>query len=429
MRAIIAATLLLSAALSSSASAQGSAKTDLANGVTDTAIKLGWMGDETAGGASVELPNLRGLQAYAAYINARGGILGRQLQIINLDDKFTPEGGRINFRRLVNDDRVLAIANMGGSHISTPLAPSVADAKVPILFPVQTIDAQLNVPYFFNITSHFADQADVMVASAAKAVGGADKLKMFVARLNVPSGQEFDSYIQRSLAVQKGTYVGAATMSITQTDYTPTVIEIRRAMEKGANYVALHGSLRTALGVLAAVSKAGIKTPIVGIQAHASPELFLKAPADVIAQFSTVQSVLPPSDASPGAKDMLAFVAANPNFAEFAKEPYFAQGWLTGVFLKAAAERAAQANGGALTRQTLYDALKTKFDTGGLSCPLDFTTGDRHYTTCSTTIAWNGKDLIATEPFATARRFDLDLCPAGYDCATLSVALDELVAP
>lgn len=36
---------------------------------------------------------------------------------------------------------------------------------------------------------------------------------------------------------------------------------------------------------------------------------------------------------------------------------------------------------------------------------------------------------VSHPDFATARRFDLDLCPAGYDCATLSVALDELVAP
>src|ERR1051326_7614077 len=140
----------------------GGVKTDANNGVTDTTIKIGWMGDETAGGASVELPDLHGLQAYAEYINAKDGIAGHQLQVIDLDDKFTADNGTVNFRRLVNDEKVLAIAKMGGSQITTPLAPSVNTAKIPVVFPVQTIDAQLNAPNFFNITSHYADQADVL---------------------------------------------------------------------------------------------------------------------------------------------------------------------------------------------------------------------------------------------------------------------------
>lgn len=402
VRSLIFSTAMTLVMAGGSAMAQTtSAVSNPANGVTDDSIKLGWMGDLTGPGAPVGVPNLRGLQAFASHINEKGGILGRKLQVLEIDDKFMPDNGTVNFRRLLNDDMVLAIANMGGSQITTPLGPAVNAAKVPVIFPYQTIDAQLKVPYFFNLTSHYADQADVIVAHGIKTVGGADKLKIFVARLNVPSGEEFDTYIKESLKVQGGEYMGSLTIVATQSEYTPTVVQIKQAIDKGANYIALHAPARSALGLFNTMSKLGVDVPIGGIQALATPDVFRRGPAEIIDDFVAVQSVLPPGSGEPGAKEMQAYIDAHPNYATDSLEPYFAQGWITGQVFKTAAENAAKANGGKLDRATLFEALKSKFDTGGLTCPLDFTTGEMKYTPCATTIVWNGKSLVAGEPFST----------------------------
>jgi len=375
-------------------------KSDL-KGVTDTAIKVGWMGDETGGSASVQLPDLAGLQAYAAYINAHGGVLGRQLQIINLDDKWAPDNATVNFRRLVNDDQVIAIANIGGSQNSTPLAPAVHAAKIPVIFPVQTVDAQVQTPYFFNLIAHYADQADVIVAAAAKKVGGPSKLNMYVARLNVPSGQEFDEYAQRALKTQGARYAGTATMGATQNDYTPTVLQIKTAVEAGANYVALHGALRTAIGLLAALDKANVTVPVIGITAHAAPSLYKALSPEVIGRFTSIQSVLPPNSDSAGTRELQAYVKANPQRGDDALEPFFSLGWLTGEVLKQGIETAVKDTGGTLTRETLYRALSGKFDARGLTCQMDFTGDKMHYTACLTTFGWNGTALVPTEQFST----------------------------
>jgi branched-chain amino acid transport system substrate-binding protein len=378
----------------------GGVKTDANNGVSDTTIKIGWMGDESGPGASVELPNIHGLQAYAEFINAKGGIAGHQVQVIDLDDKFTADNGTVNFRRLVNDEKVLAIANMGGSQITTPLAPAVNTAKIPVVFPVQTVDAQMNVPYFFNVTSHYADQADVLVASAAKAVGSAAQLNLFVARLSVPSGEEFDQYVQRSLQSQGAKYAGNVTMDGTQTDFTPTVVQMKQAMEKGANAVVVHGPLSTGLGLFTAMSKASVTIPVFGINALVAPTLFQKGPSDVLSNFAAVQSVLPPNATVAGAKEIQDYLSANPKWNADGLEPYFTQGWITGSIIKQAAEKAAQDNGGTLTRATLETALSGKWDFGGLTCPLDFSANVK-YTPCATAFGWDGKGLVAKQDFAS----------------------------
>lgn len=376
-------------------------KSNPANGITDTEIKLGWMGDLTGPGAPVGVPDLRGLQAFADHVNSQGGILGRKLKVMELDDKFMADNGTVNFRRLVNDDQVLAIANMGGSQITTPLGPTVNATQIPVVFPYQTVDAQLDVPYFFNLTSHYADQADVIVAHGAQVVGGADKLKIFVARLSVPSGEEFDRYVQEAVKVQGGEYLGSLTIDATQSEYTPTVVQLIKAKEAGANYIALHAPARSALGLFNTMSKLGLDMPIGGIQALATPDVFRRGPAEIIDEFVAVQSVLPPGSGVPGGEEIRSYIQEHPNYSDDAMEPYFSQGWITGKFFKAAVEAAAKAGGGEVTRQALFEAMKTTFDTGGLSCALDFTAGPKNYTPCATTIVWNGESLVAESPFET----------------------------
>jgi len=389
------AVLLASPALGADS---GGLKTDPANGISDSTIKIGWMGDESGPAASSEEPDIHGLQAYADFINTRGGILGRQFQIIDLDDKSRTDNATVNYRRLVNDEHVLVIADMAGSQVATPLAPAVMSARIPVVFPQQTTDAQLQVPYFFNLTSHYADSADVIVATAAKMVGGPSKLKMLVIRLSVPSGEEFNSYIQTSLKVQGGQYAGVATVDYTQEDYTPTIVQIKQAMASGANAIAVHSSPKNAAGLFNAMSKSGVSLPIVGQQSLAEPNLFKNGPPEIVAKFEAVQSILPSNSGVPGAKDMDAYVKTHPQYATEGLDLKFSQGWLSGWIIAEALRRAASENGGVVARDAMYKALSAKFDTGGLTCKLDFT-GPMHYTPCATAMVWDGRSMVSKAGF------------------------------
>src|SRR5690606_33790680 len=58
-----------------------------AEGVTADSIVLGWMGDVTGPTASSQGFNLRGAEAAVEYYNAQGGVLGRQIELVALDDQ------------------------------------------------------------------------------------------------------------------------------------------------------------------------------------------------------------------------------------------------------------------------------------------------------------------------------------------------------
>jgi branched-chain amino acid transport system substrate-binding protein len=78
-------------------------------GVTPTSIKLGNITSiQGQFGPDAFSPSLYGLQAYAASINARGGVNGRKLTIDTCDDKGTGDGNLACAQKLVDQDKIFA---------------------------------------------------------------------------------------------------------------------------------------------------------------------------------------------------------------------------------------------------------------------------------------------------------------------------------
>src|SRR3954464_7314217 len=79
------------------------------DGVTDNTILIG----QTIGitgqiaGAVKELNE--GANAYLNQVNQRGGVNGRKIQLITLDDKFEPAVSAKNAEKLINEDKVFAL--------------------------------------------------------------------------------------------------------------------------------------------------------------------------------------------------------------------------------------------------------------------------------------------------------------------------------
>src|SRR5437870_1996989 len=84
-------------------------------GVTDTAIKIGVHTSLTGGASSVGQGSKVGISTAVAEINANGGISGRKLDVIFVDDRSAPDGGVAAVRRLIDDDTVFAVFGAGPS--------------------------------------------------------------------------------------------------------------------------------------------------------------------------------------------------------------------------------------------------------------------------------------------------------------------------
>lgn len=78
-------------------------------------IKVGWYGPLSGPAASVGVCGERAVKLAISQINANGGILGRQIELVEYDDEGTAENAVKLVTRLIEQDKVVGIV---GSHLS-----------------------------------------------------------------------------------------------------------------------------------------------------------------------------------------------------------------------------------------------------------------------------------------------------------------------
>jgi len=102
-------------------------------GVTDTEIKIGST-NPYSGPASAYGTIGRAEAAYFRMINDQGGINGRKIDFISLDDGYSPPRTLEQVRRLVEEEQVLLLAGTLGTPTNTAIHKYVNAKKVPHIF-------------------------------------------------------------------------------------------------------------------------------------------------------------------------------------------------------------------------------------------------------------------------------------------------------
>ena len=95
--------------------------------------------------------NMRlGIQAAFQEANEAGGVRGRRLELVSLDDAYEPEAAIANTRHLIENDEVFALIGAVGTPTSRSATPIAAEAGVPYIAPF-TGAAFLRDPGWENI--------------------------------------------------------------------------------------------------------------------------------------------------------------------------------------------------------------------------------------------------------------------------------------
>lgn len=118
-----------------SAQSAQSAQSGLAPGAP---VRLGMSASFTGPGASLGRAFHRGAVSCLAQVNAEGGVHGRRVEIVALDDGYDPERTVWNVIRLIEDERVFALFGLVGTPTVTRVLPLIGghpDRAVPLLFP------------------------------------------------------------------------------------------------------------------------------------------------------------------------------------------------------------------------------------------------------------------------------------------------------
>ena len=101
-------------------------------GVTDTEIKLGNTGSYS-GPASSAVPQVLAPIAYFKMLNEKGGINGRKVNIVSLDDGFSPPKTVEMTRKLVEQDNVLFVFGQMGTAAASAVQPYLNGKGIPQL--------------------------------------------------------------------------------------------------------------------------------------------------------------------------------------------------------------------------------------------------------------------------------------------------------
>ena len=112
-------------------------------GVTATEIKIGQT-MPYSGPASAYSVIGKGDQAYFKMINAKGGINGRKLTLVSLDDGYSPPKAVEQTRKLIEQEGVAFTFNSLGTATSTAVQKYLNDKKIPQLFVATGADKWAN---------------------------------------------------------------------------------------------------------------------------------------------------------------------------------------------------------------------------------------------------------------------------------------------
>jgi branched-chain amino acid transport system substrate-binding protein len=135
------------------------------NGVTNEEIVLG---QSTAlSGPLAELGKDLSVasKAYFDYINQQGGVNGRKIRLITLDDAYDTAKAVANAKSLIEKDKVFALFNLFGTPANTSLLPTITQFGIPSIAPYtgsQAVRAPLN-RFIFNVRASYADETEKII--------------------------------------------------------------------------------------------------------------------------------------------------------------------------------------------------------------------------------------------------------------------------
>lgn len=110
--------------------------------------------------------NINVINTYFELINARGGVHGRKLKLIALDDGFDPKRTVENVRRLIEKEKVFALFNVIGTANNAAIYPLLAQHGIALVGPYTGAAALRDLSRFrhlFFTRASYADETDKMV--------------------------------------------------------------------------------------------------------------------------------------------------------------------------------------------------------------------------------------------------------------------------
>ncbi|MGE4232270.1 MAG: ABC transporter substrate-binding protein [Bacteriovoracia bacterium] len=161
--ALVRLIVLLALIISFGCTKKNSGATASASGSEASEILIGEVGSLTGNEASFGVSTKEGVDLAIEEINKAGGIKGKKVRVLVLDDQGKPEEAATAVTRLITQDNVVAILGEVASSRSLAMAPIAQANKVPMISPASTNPKVTEVGnYIFRVCFIDSFQGSVM---------------------------------------------------------------------------------------------------------------------------------------------------------------------------------------------------------------------------------------------------------------------------
>lgn len=140
-------------------------------GLTADKILIGQSNAYTGALAELGRDYTLGIKTYFEQVNQAGGVNGRKLELISLDDAYDPRKTQLNTRALIDDKKVFALGFYIGAANTEAIIPLLNENKIPLVATLSGSDS-LRSPaifsrYLFHTKAGYANEFARMVQQIA----------------------------------------------------------------------------------------------------------------------------------------------------------------------------------------------------------------------------------------------------------------------
>lgn len=196
-------------------------------GVTDSEILIGQSCQLSGPLAALTSEVRQGSALYFDHVNASGGVRGRKIRVVAIDDAYDPRKAAENTKKLIDEDKVLALFQYAGTPPALAALPIAEERGVPFIAPFTGSDGlrQAGSRYVFNIKAGYAAELDATVKQLAS-VGIA---RIAAVYLNNPFGTGGLASVEKAAKNHKVELVAQAPLEVDGSKMADAVAAVAKA--------------------------------------------------------------------------------------------------------------------------------------------------------------------------------------------------------
>ena len=326
-----------------------------AQGVTANTILIGQSAAQSGPAQELGKEMKSGAEAYFDAINKAGGVNGRKIKLVSLDDGYEPDKAAANTKKLINEEKVLALFGYVGTPTSNAALPIFTEGKTPFVGAftgAQSLREPFN-RYIFNVRASYFDETEEIVGHLARQ--GIKKIAVFYQ--NDAYGKAGLAGVERAMKKRMLDIVATATVERNTVDVAAAVAMLSKS---GTNAVIMISAYKSCAAFIKAMKSTGSLQQFWNVSFVGSKALSKELGED--GRGVQISQVMPfPWSASlPVVHDYQNHIGVPENYSFTSLEGYIAAKILVEGLKRA---------GKNPTRESLVDGLSSmgKFDLGGFT--------------------------------------------------------------